>query len=82
MFNPYGGEEDHGWNFRFKTAPGLEEMTFSVHGEVVGMWFNGIRIHPKSYGLYLKRPTGGNTVSNSTKRRRGLDRWPLPSAQR
>lgn len=51
MFNPYGGEEDHGWNFRFKTAPGLEEMTFSVHGEVVGMWFNGIRIHPEELRL-------------------------------
>ncbi|MGI6572239.1 MAG: glycosyl hydrolase [Fermentimonas sp.] len=47
MFNPYGEGEDHGWNFRFKTAPGLEEITFSLHGEVVGIWFNGKRIHPE-----------------------------------
>ncbi len=51
MFNPYGGGENHSWNFRFKTAPGLEEMTFSTHGEVMALWFNGKRIHPEELRL-------------------------------
>lgn len=40
MFDPYGGKHRE-WNFRFETAPGMEEMVFSVYGEVSGIWFNG-----------------------------------------
>ncbi len=43
----YSAGQQGNWNFRFKTAPGLEEMTFSVHGEVVALWFNGKSIQPE-----------------------------------
>lgn len=47
----YSAGQQGNWNFRFKTAPGLEEMTFAVHGEVVALWFNGKRIQPEELRL-------------------------------
>lgn len=46
LFDPYGGKYRE-WNFRFETAPGMEEMVFSVHGELLGIWFNGEEISPE-----------------------------------
>lgn len=40
MFDPYGGKYKE-WGFRFETAPGTEEMVFSVNGELLKIWFDG-----------------------------------------
>lgn len=43
LFDPYGGKYNE-WNFRFETAPGLEEMILTVYGNGLKMWFDGEEI--------------------------------------
>ncbi len=43
LFDPYGGKYNE-WNFRFETAPGLEEMTLTAYGSNLKMWFDGEEI--------------------------------------
>jgi hypothetical protein len=47
LFDPDGGKYNE-WNFRFETAPGLEEMILTVYGNNLKMWFDGEEIKPEN----------------------------------
>lgn len=43
LLDPNGGKYNT-WNFRFASAPGLEEMTLSVYGDSLKIWFDSEEI--------------------------------------
>lgn len=50
MYDPNGGKYRE-WNFRFTTAPGSENMVFSVYGEATNIWFDGKEINPQEISV-------------------------------
>lgn len=43
LFDPYGGKYSR-WNFCFESVPGLEEITLTVYGNDLRIWFDGEEI--------------------------------------
>ncbi len=50
LFDPYAGKYNT-WNFRFLSAPGLEEMTLTVYGKDPNVWFDGEEISSSNIQL-------------------------------
>lgn len=40
LFDPYAGKYTT-WNYRFRSVPGMEEMTFDVYGRNLKVWIDG-----------------------------------------
>lgn len=53
MYDPYGGKFSH-WNFRFESVSGMEEMTLTVYGNNLKMWFDGEDIKPENIQIIQK----------------------------
>ena len=56
MYDPFGGKHRE-WNFRFTTAPGTENMLFSVNGEVLKIWLDGKEVDPKEISVIESNST-------------------------
>jgi hypothetical protein len=50
MYDPYGGKYGE-WNYRFTTAPGSENMVFSVYGKVMKIWIDGKEVDPQEISV-------------------------------
>ena len=49
-YDPYGGKYSE-WNFRFATAPGSEDMVFSIFGEITKIWLDGKEVDPQEISV-------------------------------
>ncbi|MDR0844318.1 MAG: hypothetical protein LBN71_03790, partial [Tannerella sp.] len=60
MYDPYGGKHPV-WNYRFRSAPGLSGMEFTVAGKNLKVWFDGKPLPKKRIRLKASRPGGVRT---------------------
>lgn len=60
VYDPYGGNHKT-WNYRFRSAPGLSEMEFTVAGKNLKVWFDGKPLPQKEIRLLENKPGGINT---------------------
>jgi len=59
-FDPYKGRHQK-WNYRFQSAPGVEEMEFTVAGKNLKVWFNGKPLSGRNISLVNTNHRGINT---------------------
>lgn len=50
LYDPYGGD-NLTWNYRFRSAPGTEELEITVAGKDLEIWFNGTKINKNNVQL-------------------------------
>ncbi|MDR1980152.1 MAG: hypothetical protein LBQ39_00855 [Tannerellaceae bacterium] len=60
LYDPYRGG-NRVWNYRFRSAPGLEGMELSVAGDLLNVWFNGRKIMGKHIRTISTQPSGIRT---------------------
>ncbi|MDR1092192.1 MAG: hypothetical protein LBL79_14055 [Prevotella sp.] len=82
LFDPYGGKYDK-WYFRFKSAPGMEKMIFTIYGNELEIWFDGIEI-PQQYICQIDANANWNRFEVSlqeTKKQTGIVAFGIKARQ-
>ena len=57
LYDPHGGQHLV-WNYRFKSAPGMQELEMAVMGDELQAWFDGKEIDQKNVRLLSQDPSG------------------------
>lgn len=63
LYDPYGGKYDTCY-FRFKAAPGLNKMMFTVYSDELEVWCDGVKI-PDQYIKVVNSDTKWNNIEVS-----------------